>query len=417
QVSDWDLVISRAERIGMICSVVDGAVRIAKPDASTEPVLQLTYGSGIFDLDMEMDARIQVPSVESGGWDHANQELLSGEIDNVSAPGQGNLSGSDLADVGQVDSFPLRHTGSLVQGELDAWAEAQMIKSRFSKIRGSVRVQGTGAVKSGDMVEFAGLGDRFNGKAFVSGVRQILGEGDWMTTLQIGLDPEWHVDKYPVNATPASAFHPAISGLQIGIVTSLEDPAGADRVQVRIPVIDAGDEGTWARVSTLDAGENRGSFFRPELGDEVVVGFLNDDPNHPIILGMLNSSAKPAPLTATDENHEKGFVTRSGMKVVFNDDAVSLTIETPNGNQILISDDDGEIEVTDESGNKITMSSDGISLESAKDLKLKAANEMSLDAMNLNIKASASAKLEGSASAALKSGGTTEVKGSLVQIN
>ena len=37
-----------------------------------------------------------------------------------------------------------------------------------------------------------------------------------------------------------------------------------------------------------DAGENRGSFWRPEIGDEVVLGFLNSDPRDAIILGMLN---------------------------------------------------------------------------------------------------------------------------------
>ena len=48
-------------------------------------------------------------------------------------------------------------------------------------------------------------------------------------------------------------------------------------------------------LATLDAGKERGTFFRPEIGDEVVVGFLNDDPRHPVILGMCHSSAKPAP--------------------------------------------------------------------------------------------------------------------------
>ena len=87
---------------------------------------------------------------------------------------------------------------------------------------------------------------------------------------------------------------------------SHEAPDGEDRVQVRVPVINSQDDGLWARVATLDAGENRGSFFRPEIGDEVVLGFLNDDPRDPIILGMLNSSAKPAPITASIRLSRKG---------------------------------------------------------------------------------------------------------------
>lgn len=93
----------------------------------------------------------------------------------------------------------------------------------------------------------------------------------------------------------ASGLLPAVKGLQIGVVVQLEQyPNGDDRVRVRMPLVDNEDNGVWARVATLDAGENRGSFFRPEMGDEVVLGFLNDDPRDPVILGMLNSSSETA---------------------------------------------------------------------------------------------------------------------------
>ena len=77
------------------------------------------------------------------------------------------------------------------------------------------------------------------------------------------------------------------------------DPDKEDRVQIQLPTVDA-NEGIWARVSSMDAGKGRGSFFRPEIHDEVVVGFLNGDPRHAIILGMLNSSANPAPFESKD---------------------------------------------------------------------------------------------------------------------
>ena len=38
------------------------------------------------------------------------------------------------------------------------------------------------------------------------------------------------------------------------------------------------EQGVWARVATLDAGNDRGTFFRPEVDDEVVLGFFHDDP-------------------------------------------------------------------------------------------------------------------------------------------
>jgi Rhs element Vgr protein len=418
QVSDWDLLISRAEKIGMTCLVDGGAFTIAKPSAQQPAVLTLTYGEDVFNLELGMDSRTQVQKVTASAWDPANQEVISAEVADVALPAQGNLGGQDLADAGGADNLELRHSGNLQQQEVDAWAEAGMLKSRLAKIRGTIRFQGNESVAPGNLVELKGLGERFNGSAFVSGVRHMLGDGDWRTTIQIGLPQEWHHEAYPVNAPPGAGFQPAINGLQIGVVTQLQDdPAGEDRILVRVPLIGAQEEGVWSRLATLDAGEERGTVFRPELGDEVIIGFVNDDPNQAVVLGMLHSSSKPAPIPASDDNHEKGLVTRSGMKMVFDDDAPRLTIETPNGNTIAFDDADGSITIGDENGNTLTLSSDGITLESAKDITLKAAGDVSLEGVNLEAKASASATIEGSGGASLKSSGTTEVKGSLVQIN
>ena len=93
-----------------------------------------------------------------------------------------------------------------------------------------------------------------------------------------GQGPEWFAEQFEVQKPPAAALIPAISGLQTAVVTQLEnDPKGEHRIMVKMPVISTSDEGIWARIATLDAGDTRGSFFLPEIGDEVVVGFLNDD--------------------------------------------------------------------------------------------------------------------------------------------
>lgn len=159
------------------------------------------------------------------------------------------------------------------------------------------------------------------------------------------------------------------------------------------------------------------AFFLPEVNDEVIVGFLNDDPRNPVILGMVNSSAKPAPLPPGNDNHEKGFVTRSEIKLLFDDDKVSMTIATPNGNTLVISDEKGGIRVADENSNSILLDSSGISIESASDIKLKATGDITLEGMNVTAKATASFKAEGSTGAELSSGTSTVVKGSIVQIN
>ncbi len=202
------------------------------------------------------------------------------------------------------------------------------------------------------------------------------------------------------------------------------DPEGQDRIRVRIPAIDNNDQGIWTRMASLDAGDSRGAFFRPEIGDEVILGFINDDPRDAVVLGMLHSGAKPAPITAKDTNHEKGFTTRSKMHLSFNDDTKTITIDTPAGNSIKIDEQGMSIEIKDQNSNKITMSSSGISLESPMNIDIKAGVNLSLSAAaslsiggaSLGVKADGSLSLEGAA-AKLSGSGITEITGSIVKIN
>jgi uncharacterized protein involved in type VI secretion and phage assembly len=201
-------------------------------------------------------------------------------------------------------------------------------------------------------------------------------------------------------------------------VTQLQDdPDGEDKILVRLPIINNEEQGIWARLSTLDAGDSRGTFFRPEIDDEVIVGFINDDPNDAVVLGQLHSSAKPSPIAASDDNHEKGFVTRSEMKMIFDDDKISFTLETPAGKKIIVDEDAGVITIEDDNNNIVTLDDSGISMESAGDISIKASGDLTMEATNVSIAAQAEFKAEGSAGAEISTSAIAVLKGSLVQIN
>lgn len=416
--TDWDFVLCRADANGLLCIPDNGKLKIVKPGFSGEPVLTVQYGATVHHLDAEIDARLQYKSVKGTTWNFSDQELMeSVEAEDPGVPEAGNLSPESLADVLGEDEFRLYYSGKLEEPELQAWANARMLKDRLAKVRGNVRIDGTAEVSPGQMIQLNGVGERFEGKLFVTGVRHEVEKGNWQTALQFGVNPEWFAQTYNVQQPLAGAQLPAVQGLHIGIVTALEnDPLGENRIKVKLPV-KFDEEGIWCRVSTLDAGENRGSFFLPEIDDEVLVGFIENDPAHPVVLGMLNSSARPAPLPAKDDNHQKGYVSRSEMKVLFDDEKKSISIETPAGNKIFITEEDKKIELTDQHGNKITMNQDGIKIESSKDIVLKATGDIKAEGVNVNVKGSAQTKLEGGAGAELSSGGNTVVKGSLVNIN
>lgn len=416
--SDWDFMVSRAQASGKLCFVENGKITISKPNVKASSVETVTFGSTLLDFDAEIDARNQFAKVSSYSWDYSNQELVEIEANDPGVSLNGNLTASDLAETIELENLELRHGGNISDVELQDWADAKLLFQQLSKIRGRVKFQGIPAVKPNTIITLEGVGDRFNGKAYITGVFHEISEGNWTIDAQFGLNPEWFSETFDIHTPTGSGIIPAIKGLHTGIVTQLEsDPNGEDRILVKIPIINNEEQGIWCRVASPDAGENRGFFFRPEIEDEVIIGFINEDPNNAIVLGMLHSSGKPAPITAADANHQKGIVTRSEMKVLFDDEKKSIGIETPAGKKITLDEDKGVIIIEDENSNVITIDSNGIKMESAGNIEIKATGDVKIEGTNVSVSASAQFKAEGSAGAELSSGATAILKGSIVQIN
>ena len=435
--TDWDFVVSRAEANGMLVLTEDGKVTVKKPDFNQQPKFPLNYGSSIFELEAEMDARDQYPTVEATTWDPADQAVRK------STPGGGGFGGfsasalsssagalglnapgvapnTNYSKVLGLDKLPLQHGGTFTGEEAQAWAAAQMTKSELAKNRGRVKFDGVADIKPGDCISLQGVGLRHSGKVFVTAVTHEIGEGMWYTHAQFGLPQRWFAQEFDdVTDQPAGSLLPAVHGLQIGLVTRLKgSPADTEfRIQVRLPLVNPQGEGIWTRLAAQDAGNQRGAVWRPEIGDEVIVGFFNDDPRQAVILGSLHSSKNPAPIPADDKNHEKGWITRSKMKMVFNDDDKSLVIETPKGKKVTIDEKADKIQLEDEHGNKIVMDKNGIVIESSKDLTLKAAKDVKMQGINIEQKAQATFKAESQGQAQIQATADLVVKGTFVRIN
>ncbi|MFD2567837.1 type VI secretion system tip protein VgrG [Pseudotenacibaculum haliotis] len=416
--SDWDFMVMRAQANGKLCFIDDGKITVSKPNVSQSEVETITFGATLLDFDAEIDAKHQMKKVSSYAWNHADQELLEIAGKDPSVSLNGNLSSSDLSKTIALDNLQLKHGGAITNAELQNWADAKWLFQQLAKVRGRARFQGIPSVKPNTILKLEGVGDRFNGKVYVTGVSHNISEGNWTVNAQFGLDPKWFSENYPVHSEPASGLLPAINGLQVGVVSQLQDdPDKEDRILVQIPIIDHKEQGIWCRVASLDAGKERGYFFRPEIGDEVIIGFINEDPNDAVVLGMLHSSAKPAPIKADDNNHEKGLTTRSKMKILFNDEKKSIEISTPIGKKITLDEDQKYIVIEDDHKNKITMNGDGIKMESPNNIELKATKDVNIEGMNVNVKANAQFKAEGSAGAEVSTSAIAVLKGSLVQIN
>ena len=430
--TDWDFIISRMEANGLICIADNGKIIAKKPDLSGETVLDAVFGATMLAFDAELDAKNQYQNLKATTWDYSNQSVITVDANEPGFEENGNISSSDLGNVLDIAEYDLFAGEDVTENELQDLADARLVKARLSRCRGRVRFRGYGGINPGDLISIGGVGDRFNGKVFVSGIRHEIANGAWITDVQFGLSSEQFTKEPDVNAAPAAGMLPSIQGLQTGIVTDLEDPDGQNRIRVRMPVIDNNEDGVWSRIATLDAGNNRGTFFRPEIDDEVIVGFMNNDPRNPVVLGMLNSSAKPSPLTASNQNNEKGYVSRSGMKMIFNDDEKSLQIETPAGKKITINENQNIIKIEDENGNSLSMDPSSVNIESGADISLKATGNLTIEAVNITLSPSSSFAMSaggvsmnaGSGNASISAptvdiegSGTTNIKGGIVMIN
>lgn len=416
--SDWDFLLSRAAANGKFVLTRGRQLTVKSPQLAGEPTCTLHYGATLLELDAEIDGRDQFATVAGLTWNPATQEVARVDAAEPTVTGPGNLSPGSLAEVAALERFELRHP-ALEPPEAQAWADATWLRSRLNKVSGRMKCEGIGTVQPGDLVELAGVGERFQGQVFVTGVRHEFDTVQgWKTHLQFGGLEDIGGQAKDHAAPAAGGLLPAVTGLQIGVVVNNEDPAGEHRVRIRLPLVNPDDDGVWARVANLDAGDNRGFCFRPEIGDEVVVGFLGADPRHPIVVGMLHSSAKPAPLAGSNDNHRKLYQSRSGMRLVFDDQKQELQLDTPSGNLLLFSDDQKSIVLKDQHGNSIALSSDGVRIDSVKTITLKSGTELGLSAgTSLAAAGTTELKLEGGASAQLTSSGITKVAGSMVHIN
>lgn len=435
--TDWDLMVSRAEANGLLVMVADGRVTVAAPDTGKDPVLALRHGDSILALDVAMDATTQLaPSaIRSYAWDPATQAVIGGPAGSAGVTEPGNLSSAELAKVLGVTSFPQETAAAADKGALAAWSTAELRKSALSKIRGTVRFQGSALAKVGTMVQLEGLGARFNGKAFVGGVHHRIAEERWLTTVEIGLSPSWFAATTPDIAAPAAAgLIPPVSGLQTGIVRQVaKDPAGDFRVRIELPLLRSPDKGVWARLATFYASSGFGAVVFPEVGDEVIVGFMGDDPRTPVILGSVYSRKRAPAFSPGEQNETKALVTRSKLEMVFDEKDKVMTFKTPGGHSVVLDDKTGAVTIKDSNGNSATLSKSGISLVSTSDLTVKAEgniaieagrnltmtakSDASLKAVNVAAKAEVKFSAEGQAQAELTASGTVTIRGGLVNIN
>ena len=401
--TDWDFLSARAEANGLLVFPTDDGLHVKRPDTSSVAAIKVQWGVDLMEFRADLDARAQLTSVKAVAWSVAQQAIVEGQAAQPASFGsQGNLGSATLV-----------------------------------RIRGHMKFQGSAKVQPAGLIELAGVGERFNGTVFVTAVEHENSDGNWTTQAEFGPPATPSGERPDVSALPASALLPGIGGLHVGVVSQLApDPAGEMRIQIRVPALEGADGAgglLWARLAQWTASAGFGAFFVPEVGDEVVVGFFNEDPRHPVVLGSLYSAKHRSPVEMAASNRLKSFTTRSGHRFEFDDLDQVVTLTTNAGNRVVLSDKDKSIMLVDQNHNKLTLGPDGIRLEAPKDVCITAKGAITLDAvgaitltstgdiksegLNVSCEAQVGFIAQGTARAELSAAGQTTVKGAMVMIN
>ena len=158
-------------------------------------------------------------------------------------------------------------------------------------------------------------------------------------------------------------------GVYPAVVTEITDPDGQGRVRVKLPWSpdNNGDAyNVWARLATFMAGGKRGSWFIPDVDDEVLVSFEAGNTRRPYVIGCLWNGRDDS------DGHE------------------SLTLKTPLGREITMKDGDQSIEIKDPGGNSIKLQPDGITINASANVNVKAGGMVNITAGMVKVDAAMS---------------------------
>lgn len=253
-------------------------------------------------------------------------------------------------------------------------------------------------------------------------------------------------------------------GLAVGVVRENWDKDHPGKLKVELMlgekeknVLD------WISVASPYAGKEFGAYLLPEIGDQVLVGFVYGRIKSAYVIGCLWNQTNTLPKdSANEKNTQKIFLTKGGNQICISDEKEKekISILTKGGLKIEMDDENQKINIQDKEaenevkldakngaaeftlkkkvlfkvngkemlvldgeGKKVSINADTIGIEAGQKLQLKGQNtavegsSMALKGQDIKIESQAALALKGTASLKAESSGMAEIKGTMLKLN
>lgn len=432
-VDDWSFILNRSQLNGFLVINTNNSIAIKNPSISSYlSSLTINNGDGTISFDATIDTSDQYQKFTLNNlhpFTEESSEKDASKADDIIS--NSSSSSEKISPYSSPEEINLAISQEIDSNELKVLADAVLKQKQLHRVSGSAKFKGVLELDLDQIVSLSGFGNRFDGDVYITGITHQISEGQIFTEIDFGLPKS--LFKIEQSFDFKTFIHP-IEGVHIGKVVQIhDDPENQYRIKVLVPALNETTDGIWARLTQFYTGEASGSFFIPEIGTQVVLSFIANDPRFPVILGSLYSQNQTPDNIPQEENIIKNIVTASNLKIEFNESEKSLKLSTPSGNKISLNENDQEIIIEDQNNNIVKTSSSGIELTSQGDIKINAggkielqansqlnissSSDVSIDGLNINQNANASLSAKATSNLELSSSGASILKGSIVQIN
>ncbi len=439
KINDWSFIKELAAKNGMLTINSNNKIIITDPRLKNSNVVISNNGE-TYNFFAKQRSENQLRKIELNSLDTFNEKkqtrLVSEKKNNlVSTP---KIDDKNLKNLSPRIS-QINFSRDIDVNDLKKIGESSLKYMRLRQVYGKVSFLGIPNIDINSTITLDGFGKKFNGDVYVSAVSHQLVGGTIISEVQFGLNDDIFRDI----RRDDDKSHSEISGTHIGKITDIEkDPKNEFRVKVVIPELTSinnniwdgiYEKGIWAKLSHTYVSDDSGFFFIPEIGTQVVITFIGNDPSKPIVIGSLyNNKNKPIEKFENANNY-KAIAVDKKMILEFDSKNERLILATRSGNYVVLDDKKSEIILLDKNKSEIKLSKKGIDMKSSKNLNIQSAGEINIISKSkINLSATSNISLkgsnivnnakikfsaQGSGSTELKSSGTTEVKGSIVKIN